>query len=397
MSYEVIAIGASWGGLSAVGTLLEGIPEELDQAIVVAQHRSAESSRGVLESLLQRHSTRPVREPGDKEPIEASHVYVAPADYHLLVDDGHFALSVDARVQFARPSIDVLFESVARRVPRPRDRDRAHRCERRRGHGARRDQAERRRLDRAGPEDRGAAHDAGRRDRRLGRRRGTAARADPRLPLRAVLPVSETARAKLLLVDDRPENLLALEAILEPLDTDLVRASSGEEALRQLLSEEYAAILLDVQMPGLDGFQTAELIKRRERTKHVPILFLTAISKDAEHIFRGYSAGAVDYLMKPFDPLILRSKVAVFIELWQKTVEIRRRDALLAEQELAAAERESELRYRSLADAVPQIVWTTDAEGRTRFYNERWFEYTGMSRETPASAFDAIHPEDVAG
>ena len=173
--------------------------------------------------------------------------------------------------------------------------------------------------------------------------------------------MSESTRAKLLLVDDRPENLLALEAILEPLETELVKASSGEEALRRLLTEEFAAILLDVQMPGLDGFQTAELIKRRERTKHVPILFLTAISKDAEHIFRGYSAGAVDYLMKPFDPLILRAKVAVFIDLWQKTVEIQNRDALLAEQELAAVERESEVRYRSLADAVPQIVWTTDA------------------------------------
>lgn len=113
MSYEVIAVGASWGGLQAVGTLLEGIPNELDQPIVVAQHRSAESSRGVLESLLQRHIRRPVCEPADKEPIELSHVYVAPPDYHLLVDAGRFALSVDARVQFARPSIDVLFESVA--------------------------------------------------------------------------------------------------------------------------------------------------------------------------------------------------------------------------------------------------------------------------------------------
>lgn len=113
MNYEVIAIGASWGGLLAVGTLLEGIPKELNQAIVVAQHRSPESGRGVLESLLQRHIGRPVSEPGDKEPIERCHVYVAPADYHLLVDGGHFALSVDARVQFARPSIDVLFESVA--------------------------------------------------------------------------------------------------------------------------------------------------------------------------------------------------------------------------------------------------------------------------------------------
>ena len=136
-----------------------------------------------------------------------------------------------------------------------------------------------------------------------------------------------TDQARLLLVDDRPENLLALEAILEPLEAELVRAGSGEEALRRLLHDEFAAILLDVQMPGMDGFQTAELIKQRERTRHVPILFLTAISKDAEHVFRGYSTGAVDYLMKPFDPLILRAKVAVFIELWQKTIEIRRRDA----------------------------------------------------------------------
>ena len=208
--------------------------------------------------------------------------------------------------------------------------------------------------------------------------------------------MSEVDRPKLLLVDDRPENLLALEAILEPLETELVKASSGEEALRRLLTEEYAAILLDVQMPGLDGFQTAELIKQRERTKHVPILFLTAISKDAEHIFRGYSAGAVDYLLKPFDPLILRAKVAVFIDLWQKTVEIRRRDALLAEQELAAVERESEVRYRSLADAVPQIVWTTDAVGKALFYNERWYEYTGLRSGAADSAVEIVHPEDRA-
>jgi two-component system chemotaxis response regulator CheB len=113
MMYEVIAIGASWGGLQALGTLLEGIPHELDQAIVVAQHRSPVASRGVLESLLQRHVERPVTEPGDKELIQAGHVYVAPPDYHLLVDGGRFALSVEARVQYARPSIDVLFESVA--------------------------------------------------------------------------------------------------------------------------------------------------------------------------------------------------------------------------------------------------------------------------------------------
>jgi PAS domain S-box-containing protein len=198
------------------------------------------------------------------------------------------------------------------------------------------------------------------------------------------------------LVDDRPENLLALEAILEPLEAELVSADSGEEALRRLLVDEYAAILLDVQMPGLDGFQTAELIKQRERTKHVPILFLTAISKDAEHVFRGYGAGAVDYLMKPFDPLILRAKVAVFIELWQKTVELRERDARIAEQELAALERESEVRYRALADAVPQIVWTTDGEGRVVYRNERWYELTGLPRDGGEAGWrDVCHPEDI--
>jgi two-component system chemotaxis response regulator CheB len=99
--------------LDAVGRLLEGIPGEVEPAIVIAQHRSPESGRGVLESLLQRHSIRPVSEPGDKERLERGHVYVAPPDYHLLVDGDRFALSTDARVQYARPSIDVLFESVA--------------------------------------------------------------------------------------------------------------------------------------------------------------------------------------------------------------------------------------------------------------------------------------------
>jgi PAS domain S-box-containing protein len=198
-----------------------------------------------------------------------------------------------------------------------------------------------------------------------------------------------------LLVDDRAENLLALEAILEPLGQELVRAQSGEEALRHLLHGEFAAILLDVQMPGMDGFQTAETIKKRERTRHIPILFLTAISKDAEHVFRGYGAGAVDYMMKPFDPHILRAKVSVFIDLWQKTVEIQRQDALLKAQEIAALERESEERYRSLADAVPQIVYTADSNARITYYNERWLDYTGLPRDTDSDWHAVVHPEDI--
>ena len=125
--------------------------------------------------------------------------------------------------------------------------------------------------------------------------------------------------ASVLLVDDRPENLLALEAILEPLGQELLYAHSGEDALRRLLHEDVAVILLDVQMPILTASRSAALIKQRERTRHIPIIFVTAISKDDEHVFRGYETGAVDYVFKPFNPDVLRSKVAVFVELNEKT------------------------------------------------------------------------------
>ena len=123
-------------------------------------------------------------------------------------------------------------------------------------------------------------------------------------------------RARILLVDDRPENLLALEAILTSLDQTLVRAGSGEEALRALLKDDYALILLDAQMPGMDGFETAARIKRRSRTKDVPIIFLTAADNEQRNSYRGYAAGGADYLAKPFDPWILRAKVQVFVDLW---------------------------------------------------------------------------------
>ena len=147
----------------------------------------------------------------------------------------------------------------------------------------------------------------------------------------------------ILLVDDRPENLLALEAVLEPLGQHLMRATSGEEALRALLVRDFALILLDVQMPGMNGFETAQLIKARERSRSIPIIFLTAISKEEAYVVRGYEAGAVDYLSKPFNPDVLRSKVAVFVELHHRREQLRRQ-----EQALRAAERrELELSMRT--------------------------------------------------
>jgi PAS domain S-box-containing protein len=203
--------------------------------------------------------------------------------------------------------------------------------------------------------------------------------------------------AKLLLVDDREDNLLALEAILEPLGHRSVSVTSGSAALRQLLLDDFACILLDVQMPGLDGFELAELIKQRERSQHIPIIFVTALSKEERHVFRGYSAGAVDYIFKPIEPDILRSKVAVFVDLWQKGRQLQEQAEQIHEQELAALEQASEERYRQLADAMPQIVWTSDADGAATYFNRRWFEYTGMD---PADAGPnawhlAVHPDDL--
>jgi CheY-like chemotaxis protein len=144
--------------------------------------------------------------------------------------------------------------------------------------------------------------------------------------------VGAGATPKVLLVDDRPDNLLALEAVLEPLDVDLVLAGSGAEALGALLEDEFAVVVLDVQMPDMDGFETARLIKGRERTRLVPIIFLTAISHEPHHHIAGYQVGAVDYIKKPFDADVLRAKVLVFAELWRRGRMIDTQRAALAEQ-----------------------------------------------------------------
>lgn len=128
----------------------------------------------------------------------------------------------------------------------------------------------------------------------------------------------DAAQPRVLLVDDRADNLLALEAILQGLPVEPVAVDSGTAALKQLLLDDFAVILLDAQMPHMDGFETASRIKERERTRNVPIVFLTAADRDAQLALRGYAAGAVDYLTKPLDPWVLRAKVSVFADLWTK-------------------------------------------------------------------------------
>jgi CheY-like chemotaxis protein len=149
--------------------------------------------------------------------------------------------------------------------------------------------------------------------------------------------VNVPVAAKILLVDDREENRLALEAILSSLGHELVYASSGEEALRRLLAEDVSLILLDAQMPEMDGYETAAHIQRRRRTRDIPIIFLTALDHEAHHAYRGYAAGAVDFLTKPLDPWMLRAKVQLFLDLYQERHSLRQRveELLRALEDLA--------------------------------------------------------------
>ncbi|MBI4346883.1 MAG: response regulator [Elusimicrobia bacterium] len=178
--------------------------------------------------------------------------------------------------------------------------------------------------------------------------------------------MNPTPRVKLLLVDDQPANLLALASTLESPALELVLAHSGQDALRWLLREEFAVVLLDVQMPGLDGFETAQLIRQRERTGHVPIIFVTAVNTTDTHVTRGYRLGAVDYIFKPLVPEILKAKVQAFVELFRKQRELR----------------QSEERYRAVFSSVGEaILAVSDDTERIVDANEAAIGLFGYGRQ----------------
>ena len=218
--------------------------------------------------------------------------------------------------------------------------------------------------------------------------------------------------ARVLLVDDDERNLLAVATVLEDLG-EVVLARSGEEALRHLLKGEFAVILLDVYMPGMDGYETAQIIRSRDQTKGIPIVFLSAVNKETEHLLRGYSMGAVDYVFKPVDPIILRSKVAVFVDLFEKSKEIERKarheqalldanlranaERLRAEQELRRAEQ----RQAAIIQSLPMVLYLEPHDAKPR-----WPDYvSGDFEAITGFTFDAIakqpeiwaerlHPDD---
>jgi PAS domain S-box-containing protein len=206
-------------------------------------------------------------------------------------------------------------------------------------------------------------------------------------------------------VDDRPDKLLALEVVLAGLGQNLVKARSGKEALRQLLNQEFAVILLDVAMPVMDGFETAAMIRQRPRSEHTPIIFVTSLNESENHVAKGYSLGAVDYVLSPFAPQILRTKVSVFVELSKKTEQIRAQAEQLRRIEEAA-------HRRSLAEAVDRLEAETK---RNRFFvlsldllaianfdgfflqvNPAWEKTLGFTEaELKAkSGLEFVHPDD---
>jgi signal transduction histidine kinase/response regulator RpfG family c-di-GMP phosphodiesterase len=218
--------------------------------------------------------------------------------------------------------------------------------------------------------------------------------------------------AKVLVADDDPRNLFAVEEMLRQPGLEIVLAESGEEVLRHVLKDDFAVILLDVRMPRIDGFEVAAMIRARPRSSRIPILFLTAYNKDDLHVFRGYSAGAVDYVFKPIEPLILKSKVDVFVDLYRKTEEIRRQgeeerrllienlqvrsEKLQTEQELRRVLERQEAILRSLPVAItsraveppfPALFVSDNVERLTGFPASR---FTGE----PEFGLSRIHPED---
>lgn len=237
-------------------------------------------------------------------------------------------------------------------------------------------------------------------------------------------PEQNGEQVSILLVDDTPANLLAMEATLERLGEDMVRAYSGQEALRLMERQEFAVVLLDVQMPIMDGIETAARIREREAVqpggRRTPIIFVTAAELTETHVRRAYAEGAVDFVRKPYVPEIMRSKTQVFVDLFRNTRSLRRsiEDRERAEEEVRqlnhqlerrVAERTADLkraleqaeaseqRYRTLAETMPQIIWTAKPDGWVDYFNSRWAEEVQMPAE---QAFGwgwatAVHPEDL--
>ncbi|MDI1449757.1 response regulator [Polyangium sp. 6x1] len=201
---------------------------------------------------------------------------------------------------------------------------------------------------------------------------------------------------KVLIVDDTPANLLAFEVALDPLGYEIIKAASGRDALRYLLAMDVSLVLMDVQLPDMNGIETVKLIKQSRRHRYIPILFITAVHRSMSFILEGYETGAVDYVLKPCQPSILRSKVTVLVELFRQKEIVKRQAALLRAREREALERRCELRYQGVIEAMPICVWTANGSGHFHYANDAWSRYAGRGgrRNVGRGLLQALHPDD---
>ena len=185
----------------------------------------------------------------------------------------------------------------------------------------------------------------------------------------------------ILIVDDKPENIFSLKKVLELHKFEVDTASSGEEALKKILKNTYVLIILDVQMPGMDGFEVAETISGYSKSKDIPIIFLSAVNTEKQFIKKGYASGGMDYVTKPVDPDILLLKVKTFYKLYEQNRELNDIQKILREEIEFRKQAQSELRernqeLRSILESIPQIAFTAKSDGVLEFVNQHWFEYS---------------------
>src|SRR6516162_7300718 len=204
-------------------------------------------------------------------------------------------------------------------------------------------------------------------------------------------------QVSILMVDDQPAKLLSYEVILGDLGENLLKASSGREALEQLLKSEVAVVLMDVSMPDLDGFQLADMIREHPRFQKTAIIFISAVHLTDVDRIKGYQRGAVDYISVPVVPELLRAKVSLFAELHRKTQQLEKLNRDLESRVALRTEelRASESQFRTLANTIPQLAWITDTNGSALWFNQRWYEYTGTCWEEVRGdhSKELIHPK----
>jgi PAS domain S-box-containing protein len=209
--------------------------------------------------------------------------------------------------------------------------------------------------------------------------------------------MSSHESVNILMVDDQPGKLLSYEAILGPLQENLLKANSGREALEQLLKVDIAVVLMDVSMPDIDGFQLADMIREHPRFQKTAIIFISAVHLSDLDRIKGYERGAVDYISLPVIPELLRAKVSVFAELYRKTQQLEKLNRELERRVAERTEelRESESQFRSLANSIPQLAWMTHPDGSIFWYNQRWYDYTGTTFEDVKGwAWKTVHHPD---